>query len=216
MSLTPRFLRSTFCVILGSAALWVGSPAAQASWLVDQAVSCDSYFFENAFLRWEAPLTIDYVLAPDGGFESRARGWQLSGGARAVHGNESYYVHRRTDSRSLLLPAGATATSPAMCAGIEYPTLRMFTRTKGAASMLGVEMLYENPVTHLQEEISLLPADLTTGKRWGPTLPIVLPVPFFLLPTLSDDTAAIAFRFTAPADVDWWIDDVYVDPYRRY
>lgn len=53
-----------------------------------------------------------YVLVPDGGFERRARGWSLAGGARVVAGNEPYHVGSRRDRRSLRLPAGASATSP--------------------------------------------------------------------------------------------------------
>src|SRR5947208_10755493 len=43
----------------------------------------------------------NYAFAPDGGFESGGSGWSLSGGARAVSGNESYYVHSSTDKTSL-------------------------------------------------------------------------------------------------------------------
>jgi hypothetical protein len=221
MSLTPSRLRAVFCTaLLGSAALLLGlsASAAQAGPLVDQAVSCDSYVFEQPFVRWENPLVFNYVLAPDGGFERRARGWQLIGGARSVHGNESYYVNRRTDSHSLFLPAGSSAVSPAMCAGVDYPTLRMFSRKKGSAPLgLDVEMLYENPlIPDVVQSVHLLPALTYSESRWAPTLPMVLPTGFTLPATLSGNTAAIAFRFTPLDDASSWIDDVYVDPYRRY
>ena len=43
-------------------ALLVGAAPAQAGPLVDQAVSCDSYVFEQPFAQWEA-VPFDYVLA---------------------------------------------------------------------------------------------------------------------------------------------------------
>jgi hypothetical protein len=224
MRLRPKVFRLTFhVVLLGIAALLFGASPAQAGPLVDQAVSCDSYVFEQPFAQWEA-VPFDYVLAPDGGFERRALGWQLTGGARVVRGNEKYYVHRRADAHSLYLPAGATATSPAMCAGVEYPTLRLFARNRGSnVSILNVEMLYEDLLGKVQS-VPLLPllesgglgSTLTASSRWEPTLPMVLPSAFLLPATLSSNTAAIAFRFSPQGNADWSIDDAYVDPYRRY
>jgi len=223
MSFTPKVFRLVFhAVLLGVATLLVGASTAQAGPLVSQAVPCDSYVFEQPFAQWET-VPFDYVLAPDGGFERRASGWQLTGGARVVRGNEKYYVHRRADTRSLHLPAGSTATSPAMCAGVEYPTLRLFARNRGSnVSILNVNMLYED-LTGAVQSVPMLPlldsgglSTLTASSRWEPTLPIVLPSAFLLPPTLSGDTAAIAFRFSPQGNADWWIDDTYVDPYRKY
>jgi hypothetical protein len=238
MSFTPSRSRAAcFAVFLGSAAFLLGAPSAQAGPLVDQAVSCDSYTFQKPFAQWEDPLPFDYVLAPDGGLERRARNWQLSGGARVVNGNERYYVNRRADIRSLYLRAGSSATSPAMCAGVTYPTLRMFARVQGSsASTLKVEMLYEDstgaaPPVPLQPFLGwdgvlgqpILDNALTASSRWNPTLPMALPTALLLPATLSPwqdpdhpGTAAIAFRFTPQGSATWWIDDVYVDPYRRY
>jgi hypothetical protein len=231
MSLKPSLRGAALCAaLLGSTALLLGAPAAQAG-LADQMVSCDSYTFEQPFLRWEEPLLLDYVLAPNGGFERRAQDWQLSDRARVVRGNEKYYVHGRADSHSLWLPAGSTATSRAMCAGVEYPTLRLFARNRGGATaILNVEMLYE--VNNQLRSVQLLPllgvnpttglpvrdTAVTAGRQWEPTLPLVLPVALkVLLGTISDEPTAIAFRFTSPqGGGDWYIDDTYVDPYRHY
>jgi hypothetical protein len=206
-------------LVLGSITL-CPSPAS-AGILVDTATNCNTYTFEQPFVRWADEF--DYVLSPDGTFERRARGWTLAGGARVVPGNESYRVHRRTDSRSLFLPAGSSATSPSMCVGIEYPTLRAFAlNRRSPLSILQVEVLFEDPVgTGCPAGGILDPGDicrltigtLTASSRWGPTIP--LPVVANLLPLLPDNRTAIAFRFS-PQDAagDWRIDDVYVDPYR--
>jgi hypothetical protein len=54
------------------AAAVAGTPAARAGVLVDQAVTCDTYFLTEAFARWSDPAS--YVLAPDGGVESPPEG----------------------------------------------------------------------------------------------------------------------------------------------
>jgi len=51
--------------------------------------------------------------------------WSMTGGAAIANGNEFYYVGGSEDSRSLSLPAGASATSPAICVG---PTIRSFVK----------------------------------------------------------------------------------------
>lgn len=207
-------------LVLGSITLWPSS--ARAGTLVSTATDCNTYFFEQPFVRWSDEF--EYVLSPDGSFERRARGWTLTGGARVVSGNETYYVHRRSDSRSLLLRAGSSATSPSMCVGIEYPTLRAFAlNRRSVLSTLQVEVLFEDPVgTGCLASGGILDPDnicsltiglLSASSRWEPTIP--LPVVANLLPLLPNNRTAIAFRFS-PQDAagDWRIDDVYVDPYR--
>ena len=83
---------------------------------------------------------------------------------------------------------------------------------RAAGSTLGVEVLYEDLLGNvLTTQIGLLNA----SSRWQPTIP--MPVVANLLALLPDGNTAVAFRFT-PQDSsgDWRIDDVYVDPYRRY
>jgi hypothetical protein len=213
-----------FLLVLGSFALYP-SPAG-AGILASSATNCYTYTFEHPFVRWADEF--DYVLSPDGTFERRARGWTLTGGARAGSGNESFYVHRRGESHSLWLPAGSSATSPSMCVGIEYPTLRTFAlNRRSPLSTLRVEVLFEDPAGidplgtaclssggNLDADIcSLTIGLLTASNRWAPTIP--LPVVANLLPLLPDNRTAVAFRFS-PQDTagDWRIDDVYVDPYR--
>jgi hypothetical protein len=200
---------SIFAAIAAVAA--VNAPTAGAGVLVDTAIGCDTYSLTQPFLRWSD--SFNYALAPDGGFEHRALGWTLTGGARVVTGNETYYANRRKDFRSLYLPAGSSATSPAMCVGLEYPTMRAFVRNKRAASStLGVEVFFED----LLGNVHSLPIGLLTASgRWSATIPV--PIVANLLALLPDGNDAVAFRF-APQDSagDWRLDDVYVDPYRRY
>ena len=199
-------LWTTLLAIAGSA-IW--ALPANAGLLVSTATDCNTYSFEEPFTRWLDPAS--YVLAPDGTFERRARGWTLTGGARVGPGNESYYVHRRGESKSLFLPAGSSATSPSMCVGIEYPTLRTFSvNRRSPTSYLRVDALFEDALGNIQTT----PMGLLAGSRsWEPTIP--LPIVVNLLPLLPDSRTAVAFRFYPQgAAGDWRIDDVYVDPYR--
>jgi hypothetical protein len=207
-------------LVLGSITL-CPSPAG-AGTLVDTATNCHTYTFEQPFARWADQF--EYVLSPDGGFERRARRWTLTGSARVVPGNETYRVHRRSDSRSLSLRGTSSATSPSMCVGLEYPTLRAFAlNRRSLLSTLRVEVLFEDPVgtgclasggiLGSGDICSLTIGLLTASSSWEPTVP--LPVVANLLPLLPGNRTAVAFRFSPQgAAGDWRIDDVYVDPYR--
>lgn len=191
--------------------LGIAAPAASAGVLVSSATSCDEQTLEQPFLPWAD--VANYVLAPNGTFENGSSGWTLSGGASVVSGNESYYVHAAGESSSLALPSGSSATSSSMCVGIEHPDLRIFARNTGALlSTLKVEVLFEDAAGTVR---SLRIGALTGSASWNPS--IVMPLVVNLLPLLPDERTAVAFRFTPQGYAGAWrIDDVYVDPYRRY
>ena len=171
--------------------------------------TCADERLSKPFLPWLDPM--NYVLAPDGGFEDQAEGWRLRGGAGVERGNESFYVRARDDRRSLDLPAGASALSPVTCVGIERPTVRFFARRTGGwlLSHLRVEVLYNGLDGRLR---TLVMAPVLAGGSWKPSLP--LPIVANLLPNLSGEQAVVAFRFTAVGG-SFRVDDVYVDPYAK-
>ena len=171
--------------------------------------TCAEEPMSKPFLPWLDPM--NYVLAPDGGFEGGGDDWKLRGGADVERGNESFYVRDRDDRRSLDLPAGASALSPVTCVGIERPTVRFFVRRTGGwlLSHLRVEVLY-NGLDGQLRTLALAPV-LASGS-WQPSLP--LPIVANLLPNLSGEQAVVAFRFTAVGG-SFRVDDVYVDPYAR-
>jgi hypothetical protein len=171
------------------------------------ASSCSSQVLEQPFKRWLDPGR--YFLAPGGAMEDGLPGWQLRGSS-TVAGNETFFVNRAGGSRSLAIPAGASATTPAMCATLLHPHLRFFVRNKGALlGLLRVEVLFETPLGVTALPIGVVAA----GGSWTPTLPM----PFLVnaLALLGEDgTTAVAFRFTSTLGGSFQIDDVYVDPYR--
>jgi hypothetical protein len=183
-------------------------PAAQAGPLVAAAADCPEAEPEHPFLRWADPAT--YVLVPNGIAET-GRSWDLKGGAQRRGGNETFFVHGAGESYSLSLPAGSSATSAPICAGLEEPTLRFFARNEGfLGSPLLVEVLYEDAIGAVH---SLSIGRLLGGPRWQPTP--ILPVLANLLPLLPGDKTPLSFRFTAAPGGEWAIDDVYLDPWRH-
>jgi hypothetical protein len=188
----------------------IAAPAANAGVLVKSAESCDTQQFSQPFSRWGD--NADYTPVPGGAFEAGQKAWTLSGGAKIVTGNEPYKVRSASDSRSLYIPAGGVATSPAMCVGLQEPTIRWFQKQASLLGLTGamtVTVLTETSlgvVTETPVGAGLL------GSGWNPSLPGVIITN--LLPLLGPDKTAVAFRFRAVTG-NWTIDDVYVDPICR-
>ena len=155
----------------------------------------------NPFAGWSD--NANYVLLPDGGFEGGASGWDLSGGARAVAGNDPFYVHAKTDKNSLSLPAGASATSPPMCISLLSGKMRFVVRGDSGASVK-VQVIYRGLVSSLLGVFD--GGTVSAGGTWKPSPEIGM-----LGGTLPLLTASVSFRFTAVGAAAA-IDDVYLDP----
>jgi hypothetical protein len=184
---------------------------AQANILSLLPGSCANQPESQPFTQWGDYN--EYTPVPGGSFESGSVPWLLSGGAGTVAGNETFYVRSPTDSRSLALPAGSSATSPASCTDIYHPTLRLFVRNTGSSrSHLTVDALYPGLLGSVQ---SSQIGSLTGSGSWEPTPQLSLLLDN-LLGTLSLDQTAIAFRFAPAGSLgNWRIDDVYLDPFAR-
>ena len=136
------------------------------------------------------------------------------GGSNVAVGNESYNVAGDDDASSLTIPANGSAISPAICVGVEHPTMRFFAKRNSGGllglSVLRVDVLFENNLGILNS----LPVGVVTGSSsWQPTLPMT--VIANLLPLLPGQHTAVAFRFTPMLGGNWSVDDVHVDPYQR-
>src|SRR3954451_10354229 len=142
--------------------------AAQAGPLVASATSCDDQQLGQPFLPWIDPAS--YTLNSGGDFENGAAGWRVAGGASVASGNEADRVGGDSDSSSLSLPAGSSATSSTICVGLEHPDVRFFVRNTGSIlSTLKVEVLFEDA----SGNVRALPIGLALGgSRWQPTLPM--------------------------------------------
>jgi hypothetical protein len=155
----------------------------------------------------------NYVLAPDGGFESGAAGWSLTRGAAVVEGNESYQLNGASDSRSLSLPSGSSAGSPPVCMSLDTPAFRLVARNTGdPSSRLRVEGVYSLLGLVRTKVVS----DLTASSSWAPTKSVSTVLGLStIVGTLIP--SAIQIRIT-PIDAkgSWQIDDLYVDPFSRH
>jgi hypothetical protein len=199
----PHSSRGKYVALLATAllALAVFAGSAQA---------CSYSGAKNVFGPWGDQR--NYVLAPDGGFEAGGSGWQLNRGAAVADGNESYYLNGAGDSKSLSLPAGSSAVSPPVCMSIDTPSFRLVARNTGDPSArLGVEATY----TLLGLVRTKTAGTIQAGSSWAPTqsTSTVLTLST-IVGTLIP--SAIEIRFTPlDAGVNWLVDDVYIDPFRR-
>jgi hypothetical protein len=156
-----------------------------------------------------------YAFVPNGGFESGASPWTLSGGAKVVSGNESFYVHGSGERYSLSLPSGSTATTAPMCISLFSGNMRFFAANAGSSkSKLKVQVLYSGGVGGLLGLVGgLLGVSevgyVSSGAAWQPSPKIAM-----LGGTLPLLTSSVKFRFTAVDTAgSWRIDDVYLDPF---
>jgi hypothetical protein len=168
----------------------------------DQATTCDRDY-SQIFQQWADYA--HYGLAAGGSFESGAPAWSTSGGARIVAGNEPFHVNSSSDSRSLFLPAGASATSAPICFGFTNWHLRFFAKGQPGAKV--------RVTVHVKSLLGLVSAldggTFRVGGTWQPSAEISL-----LLTNLGGllATDTISLRFTAVDGVAQ-IDDVYIDPW---
>lgn len=209
--LVSRSFRTGAAVLVALVAFAASAATANAGVLVASAPSCADQALSKTFLPW---LDLaDYTALPGGDFETGAGGWSTTGGAAIASGNEPWRVGGSNDSKSLSLPAGSSATSPAMCVGITHPTIRFFAKRSSGGwvslASVQVDVLFE---TSTGDVVSLPIGSATNDGSWQPTLPMV--VVANLLPLLPDEMTPVAFRFTAQG-ADFSVDDVWVDPYSR-
>jgi hypothetical protein len=155
----------------------------------------------------------DYVLAPGGSFEDKdLDGWQVQKAKSDGEGSPLEAADEH-NARSLKVPPGGSATSPAMCVDLHYPTLRLMAQAKGGKGQLKVEVIYpdsDNPVFHPIASVG------AAGRSWQASddMP-VFPERGGAAPGMR----RVALRFTSLAaggdSGDWRIDDLYVDPLKR-
>jgi hypothetical protein len=203
--------RTAAAAVIATIASTAFVSTASAGLVTASATSCDDPAVEQPFARWGDRA--DYKLVGDGGFEAGAKGWKRDD-ATVVAGNESYRVGGANDAASLKIPAGGSATSPTFCVGLEHPTARFFAKRVGGSllSTLRVDVQFEDALgkTHY------LPIGLVAlnGGSWQPSLPMLLVAN--LLPLLPGQHTPVALRFVPQGGGAWQVDDVYVDPFRRF
>jgi len=186
-----------------TAALAFGVTGGQAG-LITGLLSCPGVTYSQPFTNWGD--NNNYFLAKGGSFEG-TNSWSLAGGARVVSGNEPFYLNSSGDSRSLMLPAGSSATSPAMCLAALSPHMRLVGMASDGSGVhvdvyaSGVLGLVRLPVA----------ADIDLSSSWDASGDVSLLLLNVLAVTNLGKTS-VAFRFTPIGSATGQIDDVYVDP----
>jgi hypothetical protein len=153
-----------------------------------------------------------YVPAPGGTFEDGAAGWDLDN-ASLIDENESFFLNDSSDSKSLAIADGGSATSPAACVDRTYPTFRFMVRNTGSRlAVLKVDAIYRDLLDG--GKIKLKTVGFTTaGRGWSPSFVQVL-----VLGQLAKagDESQVQFRFTpVGVNASFQIDDIYIDPWAR-
>jgi hypothetical protein len=156
----------------------------------------------------------DYALAPGGNAESSLSGWSLTGGAAAVAGGAPAVTGAPAGTKSLLVPSGGSITSAPMCVGAHSPFFRFQARNTGTPGSLKVEVLYLDGPRYTGEREA---GYVSGGATWAPTNRLSLAQGIMGVNGSSTSQATVAFRFTPVGTGGrWQVDNLYVDPYRRF
>ena len=204
---STRFTRAFGAVALAATMLGVG---AGSTFAFGTSVACAARTEAPVFAKWAD--TASYFTAPNGSFESGTTNWLLTGGATVVGGNEPFYVGGSGQSKSLRIPAGATAESRTFCVSRGEDTIRLFANNAHVSgAILHVEAIVKSSTGQIAQTAFDVNGDAAPAG-WGPTLRLGIPN---LLggAGIQDLTLTFSTRGTAAT---WIIDDVYVDPYKSY
>lgn len=140
----------------------------------------------------------DYVLTTGGSFEAGATPWQLSGGAQVVTGNAPNKFDSASDSHSLYLPAGSSATSACVTAPQIVGIVRFFAKSATNGGQLKVEVLVKGGTYQA--------GTITAGSTWSPSPMLMSNAPNY------KGAVTYQVRLTAVSGA-FNVDDVYFDPY---
>ncbi len=195
-------LRSSILVAAASVLAGAALPSSAQAALISTG-ACNGAQLSQPFAPWGDSSS--YELLSGGNFEGSLAGWTLSGGARTVAGGEPARVPGSNGARSLLLPAGASAQSPATCVNASYPTFRFFARDSGLTSSVLVQVVFTTLHVTLTESLGVV----TLAGSWQPT-PVML-TNALVSGALSGGTGEVAIRFTAVGGSSQ-VDDVFIDP----
>jgi len=186
-----------------ASALAFGAARGQAG-LLTGLVGCPGLTYTQPFAQWGDSNS--YFLATGGSFEG-ASSWSLAGGARVVGGNEPFYLNSHSDSHSLLLPPGSSATTPAMCLAALSPHMRLV-GVASDGSAVHVEVYASGLLGLVKLPVS---ADIDLSSSWAPSGDVSLLLQNVLALTNLGKTSVV-FRFSPIGSATVQMDDLYIDP----
>jgi hypothetical protein len=206
---TPRRL------LIAAAALAVAAPASASAATAPSSATCAAQTLSSPFEDWGDDNS--YWLAPDGGFENGASGWNLGTGAKVVTGNENLGVLPGTKSLQLGgtgVLGLSTATTPSFCVDPTYPTFRFLVKNAAAATVMTTSINF-TASNGLKLTVAAKVNVYALGS-WSlaESQPLATAIPAVFLK--SGTTATVTFQATAALAAEGLrIDDLMIDPYRR-
>jgi hypothetical protein len=198
-------------LVAGALAVVTVGTGATTALAAAPTLSCAARSQATVFAPWGDNAS--YFLVSNGGFENGSTDWTLSGGAKVVNGNESYFVGSASDGHSLsITPNGAAETRP-MCVSRGEDTIRLFvnnSHTSGA--ILHVDAVVVNPDTGAVGTTAFDVNGDVPSSAWAPTIQLKIPN---LLG--GSGTEQLTLRFTTRGTkATWGVDDVYIDPFKSW
>ena len=202
-----------FAQILAVGALAVGTVGAGATTALAAAptLSCAARSQATVFAPWgdQAP----YFLVSNGGFENGSTDWTLSGGAKVVNGNESYYVGKASDGHSLSIKPGGTAETRPMCVSRGEDTIRLFVNNSHVSgAILHVDAVVVNPDNGAVGTTAFDVNGDVPSSPWTPTIQLKIPN---LLGGSGTEQLTLRFSLRGTSTT-WGIDYVYIDPFKSW
>jgi len=186
-----------------ASALAFGTAKSQAG-LIGGLLSCPGLSYSQPFSQWGDSNS--YFLATGGSFEG-ANSWKLTGGAQVVGGNEPAYLNSQSDSHSLLLPPGSSATTPAMCLAALSPHMRLMGFASDGSGV-HVDVYAKGLLGLVQLPVS---ANIDLSSSWAPSGDVSLLLQNVLALT-NLGTTTVYFRFSPIGSGTVQMDDLYIDP----
>jgi hypothetical protein len=201
----PKHRLGAFALATITLLVWTAAFASVSQARTYQPSNCSYQNVAKVFSPWGDQNP--YELAPDGGFEGGGAGWTLSNGATLVQTNEDRFLNGAADHTAVLLPYGASATSPPICVDETTPSFRVMTRNIGEkGAKLHVTINYAIAGGTKVQQTDSPPAD----KGWAPSPPLQLQ---------TDGEAERVARITFTSverKAEYLVDDLYVDPFARH
>jgi len=196
---------------VGTLALVTVGTGATTTLAAAPTLACAARSEAAVFAPWGDKAS--YFLVSNGGFENGSTGWTLSGGAKVVNGNESYYVGSASDGHSLSIPAGGAAESRPMCVSRGEDTIRLFVNnTHVSGAILHVDAVVVNPDSGAVGTTAFDVNGDVLSSAWAPTIQLKIPN---LLG--GNGTEQLTLRFSLRGtSTTWGVDDVYIDPFKSW
>ena len=174
--------------------------------LTAASLPCSQQVPVRPFVAWGD--FADYTPLAGGSFEQPLTRWKLENTAKVVAGQTPF----ATGAKVLQMPKGSKVSTAAVCITQLHPTIRFYARSKGSlGSRLRVEVRYED----LGGSVNTLTIGwLRPSASWSPT--VIVPISANVRAAVAQSkTAAVAFQFSVEGDNgEWYVDDIYVDPWK--